>query len=192
MIEFLLKSRTLYMLIGSNNSTGYYLTDRGQILGIPIGLDDRARADAISKARPKQLRIKHQSEPVACFDIRNGNQHREIVIKIAVIESFTRYKVNYSSQIQHKDNNPLNCSINNLVLYSEDEAKKFRKGRKIILHFKNGRAEKFSNMSSAARMLYVDRKTLASYIEGKTQNSCIEDQVEKIETEEDCNAIKNR
>lgn len=187
MIEFLLKSRTLYMLIGSNNSTGYYLTDRGQILGIPIGLDERARADAISKARPKQLRIKNQSEPVACFDIRNGNQHREIVIKIAVIESFTRYKVNYSSQIQHKDNNPLNCSINNLVLYSEDEAKKFRKGRKIILHFKNGRAEKFSNMSSAARMLYVDRKTLASYIEGKTQNSCIEDQVEKIETEDEKN-----
>ena len=64
--------------------------------------------------------------------------------------------------------------------------------KKIILHFKNGKVEKFNNATSAAKTLYVDRKALTSYLTGKTQSSCIEDQVEKIETEEDCNAIKNR
>lgn len=192
MIEFLLKSRTLYTLIGSNSSTDYYLSDRGQVFGIPIGLDEKARAEAIKTAVPKQLRLKSGSEPIACFDIRNERFHKEIIIKIAVIETFTRYRVNYSTQVQHKNGNPLDCSINNLVLYTEEEAKKFRHGKKIILHFKNGKVEKFNNATSAAKTLYVDRKTLTSYLTGKTQSSCIEDQVEKIETEEDCNAIKNR
>lgn len=192
MIEFCLKSRTLYTLIGSNNSTDYYLSNRGQVFGIPIGLDEKARVEAIKTAVPKQLRLKSGSEPIACFDIRNERFHKEIIIKIAVIETFTRYRVNYSTQVQHKNGNPLDCSINNLVLYTEEEAKKFRHGRKIILHFKNGKVEKFNNATSAAKTLYVDRKTLTSYLTGKTQSSCIEDQVEKIETEEDCNAIKNR
>ena len=192
MIEFLLKSRTLYTLIGSNSSTDYYLSDRGQVFGLPIGLDEKARAEAIKTAVPKQLRLKSGSEPIACFDIRNERFHKEIIIKIAVIETFTRYRVNYSTQVQHKNGNPLDCSINNLVLYTEEEAKKFRHGKKIILHFKNGKVEKFNNATSAAKTLYVDRKTLTSYLTGKTQSSCIEDQVEKIETEEDCNAIKNR
>lgn len=184
MITFKTSRQRQYRLIAESSQTDYYLSDRGEVLAIQSNLPQSERRKAIRGANPKTLRIKPQkSAPykIAVYDIpASDTTHKEIIVKVAVVESFTRLKVQYAYQIQHKNNNPLDCSLGNLIFYSIEEAKKLRSGTGLAIYFKDGQVKHFANISAAAKALYVSRTALQGFLSGKVDNSCLASQIRKV------------
>lgn len=183
MITFSAGRHRQYQLIAESSQTDYYLTDRGEVLAVPSGLPQEERKRAIRSAAPKQLRIKSQkSAPykIAVYDLPDGDHHKEIIVKIAVVEHFTRVKVKYAYQLQHKNKNPLDCSLNNLVFYSLEEAKHLRSGSHVTVFFEDGKIQRYANLKAAAKALFVSRTALQAFMNGDVNNSCLRSKVRKV------------
>lgn len=184
MIRFRLSSRIAYCRLISTHNYDYYITDRGYVIAIHSNLTEKEMIRELAIAKPLPIYLKAiKSKPylLAYTNIKTDKSYIEIMLKQAVIECFTRCKIKYSFQIQHLNEDVTNCKLNNLIVYSVDEAKKFRKGHEVIIHFKDGRIETYSNISAAAKALFVSRNALINFKDGIANNSCLANLITKIE-----------
>lgn len=181
METFRLSSKTAYQLIYRSRKRDWYVTDRGNVLSIPSGLGEKERGRALATAFFKKPRRKKTGQkPGSIMIVDIGKKHWPL--KSLVVNCFTRYRVGEPYRIQHKDGNPANCSLNNLILYTIEEARDAGLMRKwkIEARMRDGRVIIFGTLGQCAKELYCDRSTLYDYLHGRVGDSCISGRVESI------------
>lgn len=181
MESFCLSSKTAYQLIYRSKKRDWYVTDRGNVLSIPTGLGEKERGRALTAApfkNPRRKKIRQKPGAMMVIDI--GNRHWPL--KALVVNCFTKHEVAEPYRIQHKDGNPANCSLNNLILYTAEEAREAGLMRKwkIEARMKDGTTVIFKTLGQCAKELYCDRSTLYDYLHGKVRDSCLNGRVESI------------
>lgn len=179
--HFRLRSRPLHLLIRKSRNNDYYISDRGYILSVPNEIHGAER-DRIIKSKKTILKpsiIKTKAYPGAMAVIRINN--KRLILKNEVIKAFTNKKVMNYWQVQHKDGNPENCSLNNLIWISQDEMNIYQGTTSLVVYFKNKRIQEFKSVEEAADKLFVSRTTLYRFIYGKAKNSSLNENIERIE-----------
>ena len=180
MREFRLRATPLHLLIRTTSNKDYYITDRGNIIGIDVKTIGEKRRKQLDSCSTRKHRLKPTSKyPGQIKTVRIGKE--DLIVKVEVVKAFTNCKIVESYQIQHKDGNAANCALNNLVVYDLDEAEQFKKMGKLIVFYKNGVVKTFGSHQECADALYVSRRALNNYMKNRTSKSVISDQVAKIE-----------
>lgn len=174
MRTFHLSSRVSYQLIGRSGKRDWYVTDRGRVIAIPSGLREKERGAAMRRApfcRPKARKTKEK--PGRVMVVRVGS--KRYVLKRLVLRSFVGIDVGETWRIQHRDGNPENCALNNLILYSREEAERLGLGSrwKIEVEFNDGRTVIYRSLAECSKALYCDRSTLYDYLHGRVKDSCV-------------------
>lgn len=103
-------------------------------------------------------------------------KNKTMLLKTLVASKFMK---NYypGCCINHKDNNQLNCNIENLYIYSMREHGKLtgyknNKNKPIIIS-SNGKTIEYRSSRIAAKDLFVSRETIRDYLLGKVKNSIL-------------------
>ena len=180
MREFRLRARTLHLLIRSTSSKDYYVTDRGNIISVDSSVSGEARRKKLELAEPRKARLKPTSAyPGIIKTVRVGKE--DIVLKKEIVKAFTNCGNLHHYQIQHKDGNPDNCALNNLVVYDLKEASSFKRMGKLVVFYKDGRIETYGSYNACADALFVNRRTLNNYLHDRNNKSVINETVAKIQ-----------
>lgn len=194
MKEFSLAYKEAFQLVKKIGNREWYITDRGRVIAVPSNLNEKKRGKALMEPRfevkPRVKRIKEKPGIMLMVDI--GNSH--LVLKTMVIRAFSdaeRYiSIRSNHQVQHKNNDALDCSLGNLVLYSVEEAKDLGlfKRWKIEITYSDGKVVNHPSLIEAALSIPCDRSTLYDYLHGKTQKSCCHSngivQIRRVRTED--------
>lgn len=80
--------------------------------------------------------------------------------------------------VNYKDNNKLNCNVENLFIYSKSEHGKntgYRSKAKAVIIKKNGINKVYRSVREAAKAIYVSYQTLLDYLAGIYKTSVIDD-----------------
>lgn len=174
-------SKEAYQLLLSADGREYefYITDRGRIIRIPARLKEKERRQALlDKANEYPLREKRINEkPGMMLMVDIGHKH--MVLKTLVVRAFSdagrEVAIRSHHQIQHINGDAKDCSLKNLVLYSEEEAQDLGLYHKwkIEVTYRDGRIISYPSLGACAASIPCDRHTLYDYLHGISKNSCV-------------------
>ena len=177
--HFRLRSRPLYLLIRKTINTDYYISDRGFMIAVPNDIHGPERDKIIKSGKHLKPWLETtKSYPGHILVIRIGG--KRLVLKNEVIKAFTNKKVVNHWQIQHKDGNPENCKLNNLVFIPLEECDKYKGTSRIVVTLKNKTVVTYRSVAEAAEALFVTERTLYNFIYKKVKRSVLHETETKI------------
>lgn len=177
--HFRLRSRPLYLLIRKTVNNDYYISDRGFLIAVPNDIHGLERDKIIKSGKHLKPWLETtKAYPGHILVIRIGGER--LVLKNEVIKAFTNKKVVKHWQIQHKDGNPENCKLNNLVFIPLEECDKYKGTSRIVVTLKNKSVVTYKSVAEAAEALFVTERTLYNFIYKKVKRSVLHETVSKI------------
>lgn len=177
--HFRLRSRPLYLLIRKTVNNDYYISDRGFLIAVPNDIHGLERDKIIKSGKHLKPWLETtKAYPGHILVIRIGGER--LVLKNEVIKAFTNKKVVKHWQIQHKDGNPENCKLNNLVFIPLEECDKYKGTSRIVVTLKNKSTVTYKSVAEAAKALFVTERTLYNFIYKKVKRSVLHETVSKI------------
>lgn len=177
--HFRLRSRPLYLLIRKTINTDYYISDRGFMIAVPNDIHGPERDKIIKSGKHLKPWLETtKAYPGQVLVIRIGG--KRLILKNEVIKAFTNKKVVNHWQIQHRDGNPENCKLNNLVFIPLEESDRYKGTSRIVVTLKNKSIVTYGSVSEAAEALFVTERTLYNFIYKKVKRSVLHETVSKI------------
>lgn len=186
MRTFRCSSKEAYQLLKITKKNEFYISDQGRIIRIPSNLKEKERRKAlldINNELPlRKKRIKERPGLLLMVDI--GHMH--IDLKTLVVRAFgsvgREVVIKSHHQIQHLNEDALDCSLRNLVLYTEKEAQEhglYYKW-KVEVTYRDGRVINYPSLRACAASIPCDRHTLCDYLQGITKKSCVAQDIHSI------------